>query len=130
MKDLFANIFEFGGSFRGEFSDYLYDFVYTPVGFILIFVALLSVLAYYKIFDRPRFHRWWHWLIVMAATAFVMLIIAIAYTMGVINREAPDTSIGDYVDFFISAFLYTAFFFALLSLLVKNFSINRRRTPF
>jgi membrane protease YdiL (CAAX protease family) len=130
MKDLFANIFEFGGSFRGEYADILYDFVYVPVGFILIFVALLSTLGYYKLFDRPRFHRWWHWLMVLTLTAFVMVIIAILYTNGVINREAPDTYIGNYVDFLIAVFLITAILFFLYSILIKNFSINRRRTPF
>lgn len=130
MKDLFANIFEFGGSFRGDYANELYDFIYVPVGFILIAVALVSTLSYYKLFDRPRFHRWWHWLIVLTITAFLMLIIAIMYTDGVFNKEGLDIGVGDYVEFLITCFLNTIILFFLFSVLIKNFSINRRRTPF
>jgi hypothetical protein len=130
MKDIFANIFEFGGSFRGDYANELYDFVYVPIGFGLIFLVLLSSIVYYKIFDRPRFHRWWHWLSVLVLTSLVMLVVALLYTNGIFEKEGLDIGVGDYADFLIAVFINTAVLFFIFSILLKSFSINRSRTPF
>lgn len=130
MKDFFANLFEYGGAFRGEYANELYDFVYVPVGLIWIALTLIITLAYYLFFDYPRFHRWWHWLGVMATTAVLMSIITALYTNGIFTKEGLDIAIFDYSEFLLAVFLNTTMLFFLLSLVVKNMSINRRKTPF
>jgi len=129
-KDIFAALFEFFGSFVSEASYDLYDFVYQPVGFIMLIVTLLSVLSYYIFFDRPRFHRWWHWLIVVAITAGVMFGISLAYIISTFNAEGLNYRFVDYLNFLIAVSLVTSLFFTLFSLVIKRFSVSRAKTPF
>lgn len=130
MKDIFAAFFEFFGSFVSEAAYDLYDFVYQPVGYIMLVFTMLSVLSYYIFFDRPRFHRWWHWLIIMAVTALAMFAIAIVYVISTFNAEGLYYEFVEYLNFLIAVTIVTAFFFTIFSLIVKNFSVNRTKTPF
>jgi hypothetical protein len=130
MKDLFANLFEFWGSFASISADDLYDLAYTQLGLMLVGITFLVVLGYYRIFDSPRFHRWWHWLIVLASTSIAMFFIAWMYVAGRFVKEGLFYQIFDYLEFLIAIVIYSAIIFAIFSILVKRFSINRRKTPF
>lgn len=123
--------FEFGESFVSILANDLYEYVYTPMAWIMLAIVLISALAYYVFFDRPRFHRWWHWLIVMGLTMGVVLITGIIYTTSAFNSQGlVDYMILDFIEFLIALVLYTALLFFLFSLLLKQFSTNRTKTPF
>ena len=130
MKDFFANLFEFWGSFASDAADDLLEHVYTPIAFIMLVVVALVCLFYYKILDKPSFHRYWHWLIVWACTTAGMFIISWIYTDGTFKKQDLEHSVTDYANFLIAVCLYTTGLFFAFSLLFKQFSINRRRTPF
>lgn len=131
MKEVIAKFFEFGGSFLSIAADDLYDYVYTPMAFIMLAFVVLSTLAYYIFFDRPRFHRWWHWLTIMGVTVALVFVIGIIYTTSAFNNQGlVDYGILDYVEFLITLILYSALFFFLFSLIIKGFSTNRTKTPF
>ncbi len=131
MKEVTAMFFEFGESFVSILANDLYDYVYTPMAWIMLAIALISTLAYYVFFDRPRFHRWWHWLIVMGVTVGVVLITGIIYTTSAFNSQGiVDYGISDFIEFLIALVLYTALVFFLFSLFLKRFSTNRTKTPF
>lgn len=131
MKEVIAKFFEFGGSFLSIAADDLYDYVYTPMAFIMLAFVVLSTLAYYIFFDRPRFHRWWHWLTIMGVTVALVFVIGIIYTTSAFNNQGlVDYGILDYVEFLITLILYSALFFFIFSLIIKGFSTNRTKTPF
>lgn len=130
MKEIFAKVFEFGGSFLSFAADDLYEYVYTPIGWITLAVVLFSTLSYYVFFDRPRFHRWWHWLTILGLTAFITLAISVVYTISSFNNQGLEYGLGDYFEFLIAVVLLTSVLFFLFSLFMRSFSTNRRKTPF
>lgn len=130
MKDFIAKIFEFGGSFLSIAADDLYEYVYTPMAWIILALTLLVALGYYKLFDRPRFHRWWHWGIVMGITTVVAVAIAIFYIISAFKEQGLEYGLTAYMEYLIAVALIAIVLFFLLSMIIKPFSINRTKTPF
>lgn len=130
MDSFFSALFEFGGGFASSSATELQQYVYVPVGFILIFFTMLVCASYYKIFDAPTYHRFWHWLILGGCTMGGMFLIAWIYTISAFKTQSLEAGFTEYANFLVSVCLFSLVFFTLWSFVFKLFSVNRRKTPF
>ena len=114
----------------GQNNDPIYrDEIFTPVGTITFFVALLLAAVFYAGLGRWKavFHRGIHWFIALA----IMLVFAYGYAVGYALDRTGEAGTDSYMNGFgaVNA-LYAGLEFFIFSLLLKRFSIFARRTPF
>lgn len=114
----------------GQNNDPIYrDEIFTPVGTITFFAALLLAALFYLGLGRWKavFHRPVHWVIALA----IMLAFAYGYAVGYALDRTGEASTDSYMNGFgaVNA-LYASIEFLLFSILLKRFSIFARRTPF
>ncbi len=104
------------------------------IGAITIGVAAVLVVFYYYILNNPRFCRWWHWLITMGISSVLSLFIG----YGICNHQLQNGYIGQCLNvtgancwgFGFANFIVSAMFFFVISIGIKWWSTNCRRTPF
>jgi len=135
MNDFFAFFYETLGYIKG-FSEELYNSgVYVTIGFLMLIISAVGMVAYYYLINHPKFNRWWHWLLVVIVLAAINFGIAWAMSDGVIwsnNKQTiPDNYYVSYfVTFaFINALWSTLFSFAF-SMIIKWKSSNCKYSPF
>ena len=107
-----------------------YDF--RNLGFCLIIVSILCLVAFYKLWDpvkKPRF-KWWITLLFVGLFMF-------GITNGLLYNNAQLLSVNEppSIDFFILqmaiiSFLYGVLLSGLLSILVKYISVGNKHNPF
>ena len=133
MKDFFANIFEFWGSFRSSLSTDLYDFVYLGAGFIiLIFILIMVGIFYFVLYPKTaKFDTIYHWVLWLLGSTVLSIILIGSYTKGRLNREGLYPNIMEYLEFLIVVLFWSVLIFFLFSLIFKSFGHpSRRRLPF
>ena len=76
MNEFFAGIYEllyYGDAFS---NDLFSENIYFLMGIFNLITALLFVLAFYYLINRPSFSRWYHWLLIMLLGALLNFMIA------------------------------------------------------
>ena len=126
MQAIFTFLYELFCGKNQEISDYR-ERIYGSVGMLTVLIALLIAVFFYVVLGRWK-NLWYtrrHW----GITLFVCIVIGflLAYVLA--------KSVIGSVDGYLYAFALIngallAVFFVLLSLLLKNFSIYSKRTPF
>jgi hypothetical protein len=127
------------GSLLDDLSD---EKLVTPLSIYTFLVSLVGVVLFYYIINSVRFCKKRHWVIMLAISGLVVFIINIATCFSMegkqIPRDASNPSAGylfnqgDSVFFIFSLqmFLFACFYFFILSIIVKWWSTNCRKTPF
>lgn len=132
MNELFAQVFElFGLAYQGQLSEDLYDNnIYTTIGLITIALALLAALFYYIILDRPKGVNWSTWLLYGIVAVVLLLIVNSLYLGARFDNIPLDYYIEDYLGFLLVTGIWGLLFYFVFSMIIKSFSVNRRRSPF
>ncbi len=132
MNQLFAEAFElFGLAYQGQLSDDLFRIdAYSTMGYITLSLALLGTLMYYIFLDRPRGVGWVTWLIYGAVTSLIIAVITAFYLGNRFDNAALDYLFEDYLGVVFIALFWGFVLYFVFSLIVKRFSVNRRRSPF
>ena len=132
MRDFFAGLFELFGSFRGNASDDLYEFVYVPAGLIMAILTILLVCVWYFALFRKKskFNTTSDWALWGLGSITLVTVVVLLFTVGKLGRENLSYSFLDYIEFLIMAFLWSLVIYFLTSISVKNFSPTKRRIPF
>lgn len=74
MADFVANFFElWGGAYLGPFSQYMYkaDLYFVPFLWLL-FLPLIVLFVYYKLWDNIRLAKTWIWFVVILVVSLVV----------------------------------------------------------
>jgi Na+/H+-translocating membrane pyrophosphatase len=103
--------------------------IFTPVGTLTIVVALGLAAVFYLLLGRWRsvFHQLPHWLLTLAMMAVFGFFYAVNYAKE--QTEALDAD-GYMNTFGLVNAIVGMIAFALFSLILKQFSVFARRTPF
>ena len=107
-----------------------------PTIFLVTFgTALLMFLAYYYIFNHPRWNRWYHWLLPL----FVSIGVGFGLAYGIVTTDlsagviadslAPYIGPGNAIMFGIYNGFLGGLWFFLLSLLLRSWSKNCKHSP-
>ncbi len=127
----FANLFELWGLVFHPISNDLYSFgIFTTVGFVMLALALLTVIAYYYIINSVRFCRFRHWLMMFLGSSIVTTIFSWIYAFNTFNYNGVTYAFGDYMTFILVVLVWSMFFFFLFSMILKWGSRNAKRSPF
>jgi hypothetical protein len=106
------------------------------------FIPFLGAIAFYYVINSVRFCKRRHWLITMLISAVIVFVVNISTCISMAGREIlrdksnPEAGFlftqGDSVFFMFSLqmFLLACFYFAIVSIIVKWWSTNCRKTPF
>lgn len=149
---LFETIYRwFASLFGGDMADYLsgYDCPsegftannkFVMYGFIALGVALVVALVYYYVINHPRFNKWWSWLLMLLLVGLINLFVGAGMTLGdlyagdigdcLINGENGGIYNSTGWMFGLANFFVSAIFFFVLSISLKWWSVNCKRTPF
>jgi hypothetical protein len=127
------------GSLLDDLSD---EKLVTPLSIYTFLVSLVGVVLFYYIINSVRFCKKRHWAIMLGISGLVVFVINIATCFSMEGKQIPrDASNpaagylfnqGDSVFFIFSLqmFLFACFYFFILSIIVKWWSTNCRKTPF
>ena len=91
MADFVANFFElWGGAYLGPFSQYMYkaDLYFVPFLWLL-FLPLIVLFVYYKLWDNIRLAKTWIWL---------MVILVVSLVVAAIGFSNADNGLYDYLN--------------------------------
>lgn len=139
IMEFTTDIFElFGGAYLGDFSKYMYQAdAYGSVFYATLLLPVAVAFVYYVVLDHILLAKNSKWMMIGALTAVASTVISliIAYTKlnGYVfmqNIHNADIGVDDYVTFGLITFGWAALFFALFSLIFKNFSSRCRNIPF
>ena len=107
---------------------------FPQIGFWTVVIAVVVALAYYFLFNHPRFNRWWSWLIMLFVNACASMVYGYAFVKSLVNNVDYDISSLDVEPYFLNFGIANAIFctvcFFLMSLVVKRFSTNCKHSPF
>lgn len=110
---------------------------YTECGLVMLCLAIVAAVAFYKIIDRPTFNKWYHWALTGLGAAVVSLFYATGRCVGAVPADIQNVvgedayaGFGDFLGFGFVNLLWTIVFYFIFSLIMKNFSVNSRTTPF
>lgn len=142
MNDFFASLYE-GFSpvnlfYIEYFSDDLYQSgVYPTMGWSMIFITVLSILIYYfllsnfgKLFTTIS---WVIYMLFIAVINFFLAYILVQNTLDDFYSTSEEGHTYIFSNFFqigIVNAIYTVILGIILSLIVKSFSVQARKTPF
>ncbi|MGB7529560.1 hypothetical protein [Sphingobacterium cellulitidis] len=132
MNELFASLYEFEpiGFYNPNFSQEVFSaYLYQKYGLVLLISTLIFVFIYYKVLDKPFFAKFRYWfivLIIIVSFNFAYLLIDCRTVMDAAGFKFE----GEYVSLAISNGIYCSILFLILSLIVKNISINNSKVPF
>lgn len=151
MGDFFGGIYCWFENFFGiDLANYLWGQVsfkqtsnqFVAYGLIVIGVAVLAYLAFYKVIDDPNFNRWRSWWICLVIAAVADFVVVSGrlysdYDNGLMVTK--DIATGEIVSLSISGFnifafsivncFYTAILFFFVSCGFKGFSRNCSGIP-
>jgi hypothetical protein len=120
--------------------------IFNQIGLITILISLALVLTYYYAINHPRFHRWWHWSLILLLSGIINFFIAYGWT----NFDFSNGIIGDCLMYMrdeegdiisylivgsdcwmfgIVNFIVSAMFFILFSFIFKWGSRNCKYSP-
>ncbi|MES3016770.1 MAG: hypothetical protein V4721_03280 [Bacteroidota bacterium] len=127
LLSIFSTLYELAIGQNQDYPEYD-EVVFSSVGWLTLFAAVLIAFLFYIVLGRwkPIWHHTSHWFI----TAFLtgMLGFAIAFILS--KGELQITPDGYLIRFACFNLLYAIIYFFIASLLLKNFSIFSKRTPF
>lgn len=110
---------------------------YTECGLVMLCLAVVAAVAFYKIIDRPTFNKWYHWALTGLGAAVISLLYATGRCEAVVPADIENVvgqgayaGFGDFLSFGFVNLFWTFVFYFILSLILKNFSVNSRTTPF
>ena len=137
MTQVFASIYELGNLFYFPgFSDDMYENdLYMTIGWFMIVSSLIWMIIYYIVIDHPKFARWYHWLLWVAALALINFGFAYYWTTTELefiyeemDQIVPHSS--EFANYSIVNALWSMVLGLLLSPLLKLRATSTRRTPF
>lgn len=141
----------FASFFGGDLADYLSGFdcettdytnsnQFVMYGVIAFFIALAFVLIYYYLINHPRFNKWWHWGIMLLIVGVLNFLIGAIKTLSELDAghisdclvygSNGGVSASNLWMFGLANLLVSVIFFILLSIGLKWWSTNCKRTPF
>ena len=123
-----ATAFE-GMYYEREFSNEMYNQgLYLPVSFLVIGMAWGAAAVYYYLINSVNFSRWFHWLIMLVATAALSTVCVHTYTDSALADEG--LSFGHQLTTFSGVCAVTnTIFFIIASFSLRWWSSNCRHTP-
>lgn len=126
LLSIFTSMYEV---FIGANSDYpeYREGIFDSVGLVSFVVAICMCLLFYVLLGRWK-NIWYtrgHWAVTLILTAVIGF--AFAYSQGKSHTSVADSYL---IRFAAFNALYSALYFAVFSLLFKNFSIYSKRIPF
>lgn len=141
MEDLFINFYDLfvDGSLL---ADLIQERLIMPLSLSTFFIPFLCVIAFYYAINSVRFCKKRHWLITMLISALIVFVVNISTCISMAGREIlrdksnPEAGFlydqGDSIFFMFSLqmLLLACFYFTILSITVKWWSTNCRKTPF
>lgn len=142
MNDFFASLYEGFNPvnlfYIEYFSDDLYQSgIYPTMGFSMIFITTILILLYYFLLSNfSKLYTTISWLIYMLIIAVINFILAYILAQNAIDDFYSTSEEGHtyiFSDFFqigmVNA-IYTIILGLVLSIIVKSFSVQARKTPF
>jgi len=147
MSNFFAMIYElFLGLYGQNLGYYLFGFDcdynvvnqsgYAFVGYWLIGITIAIAVLFYYVINSPKFHRWYHWLIVLGINAIVNFLVAYNFTLGDLNAgKIPECFVTDIdsticMGFGLANVIVASLFFIVISYTIRWWSTNASTTPF
>lgn len=127
LLSIFSLLYEFVIGQNQEYPEYD-DTVFTSVGWLTLAAAMLIAFLYYIVLGRmkPIWHHTSHWFI----TAFITGLLGFAIAFALSKDELQITADAYLIRFASFNLLYAMIYYFIASLLLKNFSIFSKRTPF
>jgi len=115
--------------YEREFSNEMYNQgLYMVASVVTVATAWVFATAYYYLINSVSFSRWYHWLIVMVATAAVVCAFNTYYIGNVFSSEGLDFSHQLFSFNLVSAAM-AAVIFTIASFAMRWWSTNCRHTP-
>jgi drug/metabolite transporter (DMT)-like permease len=117
-------------------GDYTKSNLFSIIGIVALIIAIVLCVAYYYIYNHPRFNRWWSWLIVLLTVVVVNFGIGFAKMLTDLHNDkispdiAPNISNFDCLGFGLANLIVSASFFIICSFIIKWGSRNCKHSPF
>jgi hypothetical protein len=141
MEDLFINFYDLfvDGSLL---DDLIEEGLILSLSLSTFFIPFLGAIIFYYIINSVRFCKKRHWLFMMLISALIVFVVNISTCISMAGREIlrdksnPEAGFlydqGDSIFFMFSLqmLLLACFYFTILSITVKWWSTNCRKTPF
>ena len=141
MDGFFANMYELFGLFllgpNGQFSQDMYtNGFYNPIALWMFITVAVFVILYYFVINHARLSKsgWWIlWGVVLSLINF-----GIAWGLAdsqlfnlydSMQQQMPYYAMTEFFPFSCIAFFWSFFYYLILSVIVKRFSVNCRHTP-
>ncbi|MBP9888257.1 MAG: hypothetical protein KBF93_18305 [Leptospiraceae bacterium] len=104
--------------------------VYASIWWVVGLLSFFMVIAYYYIINDPRFTQTFHWIGWLILNSFFNFVWAFWRTRQVFTREGYEFGMSEYISFAVNVGVIAAILFFILSILLKNWSTNAKKTPF
>ncbi len=134
MKDFFALIFEFFGTVQCIAYGALYDHVYVPAGFVLLFLTFVWTLLFYQGFfvwkRKAKFDTQKDWFIWMIGSSLITSAALAILADAQLRAAGKKYELSDYLEYVCLSFLWGCIFYFIFSNLVKYTNASRRKIPF
>lgn len=115
--------------YEREFSNEMYNQgLYTTTAIVTVAVAWILAALFYYVIDSVRFSRWYHWLIMMVASALSAIAANTFYAGNVFAESGLDFS-SRLFGFGIVDGILAAVIFTVASFSMRWWSKNCRHTP-
>ncbi len=125
---LSATVFE-GMYYEREFSNEMYNQgLYLPASLLVTSMAWGIAAVYYYLINSVYFSRWYHWLIILIATAVLSTVCIHTYTASALAEEGLSFS-HQLTVFSGVCTLINILFFIIASFSLRWWSSNCRHTP-
>lgn len=145
--DFFAGLYSWLIGLYGDYLDsFLYDTNdgqnYMTVAIVMLVIAFILPMLYYKVIDKPNWCHWWCWLIVFAINALLNFwwgwqpVLQNLYDDLMEVKDPKTGQMVTYVTetnclmFGISTMILGILFFLFFSLVWSRFSTNNKYSPF
>lgn len=129
LNEFFSMIFEWLG-YSGDFSDDLFqEELYASIGLISLITSLFMVVAFYFIINRPKFSRWYHWLIMLLINFLITFLVGLLVPQNVFYGLNIEYEIMVYVIFGLKTAIIGTLFFIIWTYLLKWWYGNAKGTP-
>ena len=133
MNSFFADLFELWGSNISPISDELYEFnIFGTIGMVWGLMIIFGFFTFYYFVNSARWNKPIHWLLVGLGIAVVNCLFSFFYSVSTFryeNIESDYLSQG-YIHLMLTIFISTLFFFFVISMAGKWWSVNCSKTPF
>ena len=127
MNDFFASVYEYF-YYEPNFSQAVYTSgLYTLIGLGTFLIPLITCLIYYKVIDRPNLSNVFAWMLFGVAGSIAGYGFTHAVAYGSLSG-LYDFSI-EYISLSLQSLWISAILYIILSLVIKNISINCKNVP-